>query len=293
MSFDFNPNIREFSFKNALVLAEASELAYKSRPEYEKILKEQWGFSDVYPLDKNETQGFVAKKENMILIAFRGTEETKNEDKFTDILACQTKTKLGEVHYGFLRALKAVWKDVLIAVKNYQDNSQPVWITGHSLGGALAALAAAKLASINACQNIGGIYTFGQPRVGDKDFKEKFEKLLPGGAYRVTNFKDPVTLVPLNINLKIWKRRIIFQYDHAGKIILFNESGEIAKSEDLKSRWILILFAVIGVAIAFTVKILKKIKSSDEVLNWFKTLTSPHGLDQYKENIIKNLAHGR
>ena len=130
MNFDFNPNTREFSFKNASVLVEASELAYKSRAEYKKILKEQWEFSDVYPLDKNETQGFVAKKENMILIAFRGTEETKDEDKFTDMLACQTKTELGKVHYGFLRALKAVWKDVLTAVKNYQDNNQPAGVPG-------------------------------------------------------------------------------------------------------------------------------------------------------------------
>lgn len=288
MNFNFNPNTKEFSFKNALTLAEASELAYKSQAEYEKILKEQWGFSDVYPLDKNETQGFIAKKDNMILIAFRGTEETKNEDIFTDILAYQTKTELGKVHYGFLRALKAVWKDVLTAVKNYQDNNQPVWITGHSLGGALAALATAKLASINACQNIGGVYTFGQPRVGDKDFKEKFEKLLPSGAYRVTNFKDPVTLVPLNINLKIWKKRIIFQYKHAGNLILFNATGGIAESEDLVTRWTLIGVAILGFIAAFIVKMARKVKSSDGKLKWFENLTKPHGLDQYKENIIKN-----
>ena len=291
MSFDFNPNIREFSFKNALVLAEASELAYKSQAEYEKILKEEWGFSDVYPLDKKETQGFIAKKADMILIAFRGTEEAKNEDIFTDILACQTKTELGKVHYGFLRALKAVWKDIVTAVKNYQDNNQPVWIAGHSLGGALAALAAAKLVSIDACQNIGGVYTFGQPMIGDKDFKEKFEKLLPSGAYRVTNFKDPVTLVPLNINLKIWGKRIIFQYDHAGKIILFNESGKIAKSGDLITRWALILVAVLGFFAAFIVKMLRKVKTPGEMLKWVKSLAKPHGLDQYKENIIKNLGY--
>ena len=293
MSFDFNPNIRKFSFKNALILAEASELAYKSRAEYKKILKEKWGFSDIYPLDKNETQGFVAKKEDMILIAFRGTEETKNEDIFTDILACQTKTELGKVHYGFLRALKAVWKDVLTTVKNYQDNNQPVWITGHSLGGALAALASAKLASINACQKITGVYTFGQPRVGDKNFKENFERLLPGGTYRVANFKDPVTLVPLNINLKIWEKRLIFQYDHAGKIILFNEAGEIAESGDLVTRWVLIWVAVLGFVVALIVKMLRKMKLAEGLLKLFKNPATPHGLDQYKENIIKNLAHNR
>jgi triacylglycerol lipase len=286
--FNFEPKVNEFSFRNALALAKASELAYEAQDDYKKILNE-WGFYKVYPLNKHETQGFVAGKDDMILLVFRGTEQTKPEDILMDVLACQENTKLGKVHYGFLTALKFVWKDILKALEEFQDNNQNIWIAGHSLGGALATLAAVKLASKNKCQNISGLYTYGKPRVGDKKFRSEFEKFFKTDAYRITNYKDPVSIIPFSIKLKIFKWTIALQYKHAGKMILFNESGEIAKKEDLCTRATLVGLSVLGVVAATIAKLAKKTKFSKSAAKWVNILTEPHGLEKYKANIRKNI----
>ena len=61
-----------------------------------------------------------------------------------------------------------------------------IWITGHSLGAALATLAADRY------RNVKGLYTYGSPRVGDKDFKKNFRM----NTYRFVNNNDIVTKVP-------------------------------------------------------------------------------------------------
>jgi triacylglycerol lipase len=51
----------------------------------------------------------------------------------------------GRVHAGFYLALESVWKDLLKALRESQTHAQSLWFTGHSLGGALASLAVARL----------------------------------------------------------------------------------------------------------------------------------------------------
>ncbi|KAH7231464.1 Alpha/Beta hydrolase protein [Fusarium solani] len=65
-------------------------------------------------------------------------------------------------------------------------------ITGHSLGGAIASLAAAELR--NNGYNVD-LYTFGAPRVGD-DALSTYITNQAGGNYRVTHYNDPVPRVP-------------------------------------------------------------------------------------------------
>ncbi|MBN3039937.1 MAG: lipase family protein [Candidatus Omnitrophica bacterium] len=284
--FNFNPKITDFSFQNALALAEASKLAYEDKYNYKKILGE-WGFSGVCALDKKGTQGFVAKRTDMLLIAFRGTEQTKIEDILADILVFQNNSKLGKVHYGFLRALKFIWKDLLKALQALQDDNQCIWLTGHSLGGALATLAAAKLASENK-QNIKGIYTYGKPRVGNNEFKMNFEKLFKKGAYRVTNFRDPIAIIPFSIG-RILKWNIDFQYHHSGKMILFNESGSIAKESEKCPRSELIWLSIGIAVIASVIKILKRLKIAGRLVEYINSLAEPHSLEKYIENIKKNI----
>jgi len=273
--FNFNPNLIEFSFKNALALAEVSELAYKSKEEIEDVIKLEWGFSKVYYFDKNETQGFVAGKDDMILLAFRGTEQEKKIDILIDLLAWQKSTELGKIHYGFWTALNFVWKDILVAIKEFQDNNQPIWVTGHSLGGALASIAIARLAFEKKFKNIKGMYTYGKPRVGDKKFKAVFKELFKQGAYRVTNYKDPVSLIPL------------FNYKHTGEMVLLDDSGKRINQVNLLTRILLIVIPLIGIIVAFVRKIRKK-ETSEETSKWINKLITPHNLERYKSFIRIN-----
>lgn len=70
-----------------------------------------------------------------------------------------------------------------------------IFITGHSLGGAIAQLAALELATIG--HNVT-LYTFGSPRVGDAGFVNAINRVV-SNHYRVTSIRDPVPHVPAQI----------------------------------------------------------------------------------------------
>jgi len=70
-------------------------------------------------------------------------------------------------------------------------------VTGHSLGAALATLAAIDIVEI-AQKNITFLYNFGSPRVGNPEFAQNFDKMFPH-MYRVVNYKDIIPhLAPEN-----------------------------------------------------------------------------------------------
>ncbi len=106
----------------------------------------------------------------------------------------------GRVHAGFLKAFKDV-SDQLDALLAAKAPGQKIWLTGHSLGGALATLAAAHLGS----SVVQGLATYGCPRVGDA----AFASVLPQQSYdRFVHRDDWVPTVPPEL----------FGYVHAGAL---------------------------------------------------------------------------
>ena len=70
-----------------------------------------------------------------------------------------------------------------------------VYVSGHSLGGALSYLAAYALKSqLNT--NIVGVYTFGAPRVGGSDWKEAYDTLLYDKTFSYQNNGDYISTLP-------------------------------------------------------------------------------------------------
>ena len=145
-----------------------------------------------------DTQGFVAVHRvgdamDMAVVSFRGTEneqDWKTNLRYSltpvDFPQAEGREPTGKVHQGFRDAFRSVRDQV----DRYLPCAEglPIFITGHSLGGALAALAAAHWSGwgLMAC------YTFGAPRVGNKGFSSSLR--IP--VYRVVNPLDPVPLVP-------------------------------------------------------------------------------------------------
>lgn len=269
-NFDFNAE--DFSYQNSLALLEAAELAYEDEDNIYAKTKDEWGFDECKFIENSETQCYIAKNENIILLAFRGTESDKIIDILVDLFALKKKIFWGKAHVGFYAALDVVFKEICLTLKELQDNQQPIWIAGHSLGGALATLAAARLAYEGEIKGVKGVYTYGQPLVGNKEFKTNFENALKGKFYRLTNFKDPVSLVPL----KCWR------FHHVGKIMLFNEQGEAVDKSPLWVRFSLILIPLAVVIIAFFKK------KSEFCKKKLGEIASPHALLRYRENILKN-----
>jgi hypothetical protein len=148
-------------------------------------------FELVRTYNRAETQVFLAKRESteddgMLVLAFRGTEMNPR-DIHTDVNAVLTDLEGEEkVHRGFLKAFSHV-RD---AIKSDLDAHPklPVYITGHSLGGALAILATRVLAPTSQ----GACYTFGGPRVGNQYVDDQIKTPI----YRIVNAADLVPRVP-------------------------------------------------------------------------------------------------
>jgi hypothetical protein len=148
-------------------------------------------FELVRTYNRAGTQAFMAKRtseggKGMLVLAFRGTEIVPT-DIYSDADAVLTILDGEEkVHRGFLRAFGHV-KDIIQAdLVSHPDI--PVYITGHSLGGALAILATRLLAS----SSQGACYTFGGPRVGTSQVDDEIKTPI----YRVVNSADAVPRVP-------------------------------------------------------------------------------------------------
>lgn len=91
------------------------------------------------------------------------------------------------MHSGFDDAFNVIERDVINALEQFPN--LPLFITGHSLGGALATIAAKRLT------HKGGnaaCYTFGSPRVAD----DHWLMTMKTPICRVVNASDSVTMVP-------------------------------------------------------------------------------------------------
>ena len=212
----FEPWAAAFSRINAWWLAEASTLVYADETFTRQRFAEA-GFQRVIFFDRSGTQGYVARHEHFALIAFRGSEIWKRNESFdpTQVFA-DLKTNIdirltdwdrgGKVHKGFKTALDAVWADLLPETRRLQERDVPIWITGHSLGAALATLAADRL------RDVQGLYTFGSPRVGNQQFRDRFSVR----AFRVVNGRDIVADVPPK-----------GPYRHVGEHVWIDRKGDI------------------------------------------------------------------
>jgi triacylglycerol lipase len=267
----FNPIASSVNLENAYWLARAADLAYETDTGKLRSTIESWGlkihvFESQDPqvrqfwkgkLATVDTQGFIAANENLILICFRGTEPTRPADILTDL---QFKPETagpygsGEVHRGFKAAIESVWSDVTSQIESMGGNQQPVWFAGHSLGGALAVLAAAryekesreanslarkKIAQIeeqltaapNDDELIGkrtralaalrgrtaGVYTIGQPRVGNSEFARDVDARIGRSHVRVINNRDIVPRVPFRA----------MDFEHSGAVLYIDEFGRL------------------------------------------------------------------
>ena len=194
-------NIRDFLEQFSTQLMSGRRLQLESM----KKLLSNSGFSLVDVIDISETQGFVCRRNVQdeppyLVLAFRGTEK-KLSDWLTDARCVPTVEGASKVHTGFLEAfskkrdadgntVKAAVESILALPAARDDNGRPLplFITGHSLGGALALLAATLVVpNVN-----GACYTFGAPRIGNYEYF----RFLKTPVYRVVNSSDIVPRVP-------------------------------------------------------------------------------------------------
>ncbi len=134
---------------------------------------------------------------NAFLI-FRGTTTANNKADFvSDARIGLQNSKTGSsVHIGFNEVFKSMLRDIQQFISSNQITGT-VHCIGHSLGGAVATLAA-DWVKTNFSRFTVKLYTFGQPRVGLLPFATKFtSKLHSDNVHRLFHTTDPVPMVPI------------------------------------------------------------------------------------------------
>jgi len=136
------------------------------------------------------TEGYVAKytggsRAPFAVLVIRGTTSPQDWMKNADV----GLEEIGggrKVHKGFHRAFTDAQTDIEKLLE--KTDGLPLYVTGHSLGGAVAVMATWYFAR----DTLAACYTFGAPRVGNHAFNDAFKTPI----YRTVNAFDPVPLVP-------------------------------------------------------------------------------------------------
>ncbi|ETT57723.1 lipase class 3 [Paenibacillus sp. FSL R7-277] len=159
-----------------------------------------------------ELFGFILESPQEIIIAWRGSISTN--DWLSNMNAAQKKFKYIQepcmTHRGFTD-IYASARDAILSVLGTLSPEKTLYVTGHSLGGALATLCALDVAA-NSAFTTPRLYTYGSPRVGDPDFANAFSRYVRS-SYRYANLFDVTTYVPPTV-YKLPKQKTKYYYTH-------------------------------------------------------------------------------
>ena len=150
------------------------------------------------PVDVHDRFGWVCRKDDRLMITFRGTQTPGDWLHNLDFIGepYLPVAGRGTVHQGFQLVYYAIRKNLLAIVNQMGVGCTEVLITGHSLGGALATLAMPDILNQPFATNISPIlYNVASPRVGHSDFQSYFDSHV-NVSYRIVNQWDVVPHVP-------------------------------------------------------------------------------------------------
>ena len=292
----------------------AAKLSYENEAFSKKVITENWkmdfiklyNFWNAYQ-ENYSTQAIMFQDKiedsNLVVVAFRGTIPYDADDWITDVdLSWYELEGVGKLHAGFMKALglqkNTGWpKEIdespyqkLFAYYEIRKELKRILtknekakfiLTGHSLGGALAILFAAILSLHEEewlLDKLEGVYTFGQPRVGDVQFgnfmKDKFNKYNVK-YYRHVYSNDMVPRLPFDDTALFFK--------HFGSCVYYNSlyQGKVVEEEPNKNYFSLLWFFPMVLIAAYEVIrgfILPWRKGREYREDWFQTMFRMVGL---------------
>jgi len=194
----FEADATSYSKINAWWLAELCRLIYRqqadevkgAKPPTRQQVLDKVGLDEVEFFNEGGTEAALIKTKGsravqFAALVFRGTSDL--QDWLTDITVIpESWAGRGLIHEGFGEALKLGWAKITASLDKNVPSDCPLFIAGHSLGAALATLAASL-------RQPRALYTFGSPRVGDDDFGATLSGV---NVFRVANNRDVVPTVP-------------------------------------------------------------------------------------------------
>ena len=211
--------------ERAAVLAKLAGRAYLSAKELKDAQnKIQMKRKEAKLVKHGDAEAWVFfTRDDGIIVSCRGTEPTKFADIAADLKTIPIRhPRNGRVHQGFHEYTMMVYPEILEIVqksrtaKQKKDGSFPnVYVVGHSLGGAMAVLVAEHLTADGI--PVKELRTYGQPRVGNRKFRQHLEGCNIGAYIRYVNNNDIVPHVPPTL----------FTFVHGGKLYYINHFGNI------------------------------------------------------------------
>jgi len=261
-------------YYNAYICANISQLCYKSSvgakhtdKEYKHAVYaalETWGWS---PEDARRTifinsreipnedglsvpgtQGLVIFYENIAFIAFRGSEKKLN-DWLANVNTRKVKSPYvpGNVHSGFLKAFDAIVPDkskdddfeqkpvsLFEEVIEQLRSTEAIWLTGHSLGGAIASIGASYLHHRGFPDSRIYIYTFGAPRVGDAEYRKSINNMFTYRYWRFLHNHDIVPDVPFPGVFPFMARFLLIGFSREGCMLRLKRKEDKEVKEVLR-----------------------------------------------------------
>jgi triacylglycerol lipase len=209
--------------RKSLLFVELANLSYLTRAEAGRGAYEL-GFPEIRFYERDGAQAYIFANANDAVVTCRGTEPHDWNDVRADLnLSVVVAETAGWVHRGFKQEVDDLWprlQQALVA------NRRPLWFTGHSLGGAMAAICAGRCKLSHIRSNPRALFTFGSPRIGSG----RYVNHVSIEAYRWVNNNDIITRLP-----PAW-----LGYRHKGQEIYLNAYGEIRQHtpwQRVKDRW--------------------------------------------------------
>ena len=139
----------------------------------------------------------------------------------SELPATQQKARVLD---GFQRAYSHLRPRVMQALNSDAARGKPVFVIGHSLGGAMASLLAMDVA-LNMKPNFASldVYTSGSPRVGNADFVRLYDRFVPNSIHIAID-GDPVPLIPRMNDV------------HHGKLLILAKDGQVVHPHTLSTN---------------------------------------------------------
>jgi pimeloyl-ACP methyl ester carboxylesterase len=203
---------------------------------------ERWGhtIAEFISETENDTHVIVTRSAGVIVVAMRGTASFENamtDLKMSMVLLPKPQHESvfpePRVHKGFFIAFTYVWPRILGAVRAAEKAARAaghrdveVMCCGHSLGGALATLAALYLRWSLPADVAIQMISFGSPRVGSYSFARLYDRCVPH-SWRVVCDRDIVASLP----------KFGFMYKHAGTEVMIDRRGNIIADQSYVERF--------------------------------------------------------
>lgn len=163
------------------------------------------GGSDTEVIIRNHVVITITKLTNVIFVALRGTTLSFSDFK-ADLDCRKIKHPFGgatvKIHKGFYNAVLQCYDETIARLNAINENNIPIYVTGHSLGGAMATIFHARMIQdsnfpfLYSSQSRSKIpstacYSFGMPRVGNSN-----TNIFLAQPYHVYNEFDAIPTLP-------------------------------------------------------------------------------------------------